>query len=101
MSFSLSDIKVMTLPQLTGGQDWRLLLAQDRPHHLLIWITRGQGRALLDGQRRGGGAHFYAVGPRCEPRRGGACASQPSPCCGGSCGCSPYDPAALHVSAGA
>jgi AraC family transcriptional activator of pobA len=57
MSFSLSDIKVMTLPQLTGGQDWRLLLAQDRPHHLLIWITRGQGRALLDGQRRGVGTH--------------------------------------------
>lgn len=57
MSLALSDIKVMTLPQLTGGQEWRLLLAQDRPHHLLIWITRGQGRALLDGQRRGVGTH--------------------------------------------
>ncbi|MGC1498012.1 MAG: AraC family transcriptional regulator [Sulfitobacter sp.] len=52
-----SDIKILTLPQLTGGQDWKLLLAHDRPHHLLIWITRGQGRILLDGQRRGLGMH--------------------------------------------
>ena len=57
MNFALSDIKVLTLPQLTGGQDWRLHLAQDRPHHLLIWVTRGQGRVLLDGQRRGVGTH--------------------------------------------
>lgn len=57
MNSALSDIKVMTLPQLSQGQDWRLLLAHDRPHHLLIWVTRGQGRALLDGQRRGVGTH--------------------------------------------
>ena len=51
------DIKILTLPQLTAGQDWKLQLAHDRPHHLLIWITRGQGRVLLDGQRRGLGVH--------------------------------------------
>lgn len=52
-----SDLKILTLPQLTGGQDWRLGLAHDRPEHLLFWITRGQGRLLLDGQRRGVGTH--------------------------------------------
>ena len=52
-----TDIIVRTLAQFSGGQDWRLGLAQDHPFHLLIWITRGQGRLLLDGQRRGLGPH--------------------------------------------
>ncbi len=57
MMMNYTDIKILTLTQLTGGQDWKLLLAHDRPHHLLVWITRGQGRVLLDGQRRGLGMH--------------------------------------------
>lgn len=57
MSSLTSDIHVCTLAQLSGGQDWRLQLAHDRPSHLLIWITRGQGRMLFDGLRRGLGAH--------------------------------------------
>lgn len=57
MTISPVDIKVMTLPQLSQGQEWRLLLAQDRAYHLLVWVTRGQGRILLDGQRRGVGTH--------------------------------------------
>lgn len=52
-----SQIQLLTLAQLSGGQDWRLALAHDRDHHLLIWITRGQGRLLLEGQRRGLGPH--------------------------------------------
>ena len=52
-----SDIRICTLAQLSGGQDWRLQLAHDRPDHLLIWVTRGQGRMLFDGLRRGLGAH--------------------------------------------
>lgn len=52
-----SQIQLLTLAQLSAGQDWRLTLAHDRDHHLLIWITRGQGRLLLDGQRRGLGPH--------------------------------------------
>lgn len=52
-----SAVKVLTLAQLTLGQDWRLSLCHDRPAHLLMWITRGQGRLQLDGQRRGVGAH--------------------------------------------
>lgn len=57
------DLKILTLPQVTGGQDWRLSLAHDRPENLLIWITRGQGRLLLDGQRRGVGTHNAIVVP--------------------------------------
>jgi AraC family transcriptional activator of pobA len=45
------------LPQLTGGAEWRLRLAHDRVDGLLFWITKGQGRLLLDGRRRGVGAH--------------------------------------------
>lgn len=63
MQIGLSDITVCTLAQLTGGQDWRLHLAHDNPHHLLIWITRGQGVVLLDGMRRGVGAHNVLLIP--------------------------------------
>lgn len=58
-----AELQVMTLPQLTVGQDWRLTLAHDREDDLLIWITRGQGRLLLDGQRRGIGTHNAIVIP--------------------------------------
>ncbi|MEP1767512.1 MAG: AraC family transcriptional regulator [Sulfitobacter sp.] len=48
---------IQTLAQFSGGDGWRLALAQDRPHHMLLWFTRGQGRILLDGRRRGLGPH--------------------------------------------
>lgn len=54
---SLAPIQVSTLTQLTASQDWRLSLAHDRASHLVIWITRGQGRMLLNGTRRGIGTH--------------------------------------------
>ncbi|MDG1169379.1 MAG: AraC family transcriptional regulator [Sulfitobacter sp.] len=57
MISGVTDIHIRSLNQLAQGQDWRLLLAHDVPHHLLLWITRGQGRVLLDGMRRGIGAH--------------------------------------------
>jgi AraC family transcriptional activator of pobA len=53
----VTDIHIASLGQFTAGQDWRLTLAHDHPVHLLIWITRGQGLLLLDGSRRGLGAH--------------------------------------------
>ncbi len=49
--------RLLSLSQLSKGQDWRLALAHDREDALLIWTTRGQGRLLLDGQRRGVGTH--------------------------------------------
>ncbi|MGJ8545333.1 MAG: AraC family transcriptional regulator [Sulfitobacter sp.] len=54
---SETEITLGTLQSLAKGEDWRLQLAHDRPYHLLIWITRGQGRLLLDGQRKGVGTH--------------------------------------------
>ncbi|UWR24167.1 AraC family transcriptional regulator [Sulfitobacter sp. S190] len=50
-------LRVRTLSQLTAGQDWRLNLAHDREVHMLLWLTRGQGLLMLDGQRRGLGPH--------------------------------------------
>ncbi|MEP4248923.1 helix-turn-helix transcriptional regulator [Tateyamaria sp.] len=54
---SLPPINVTTLAQLSGSQEWRLALAHDCAAHLVIWITRGQGRMLLNGTRRGVGTH--------------------------------------------
>ncbi|WP_299145750.1 AraC family transcriptional regulator [uncultured Tateyamaria sp.] len=54
---SLPPVQISTLAQLTSGQDWKLSLAHDRPAHMLIWLTRGQGRLLLNGTRRGVGTH--------------------------------------------
>ncbi len=50
-------LKIQTLAQLAGGDGWRLGLAHDRPYHSLFWFTRGQGRILLEGRRRGLGPH--------------------------------------------
>lgn len=49
--------RACTLAQLGEAGDWSLALAHDHPEHLLIWITRGQARALLDGAQRGVGVH--------------------------------------------
>lgn len=57
MHITPDDIQIHSIAQLSHGQDWRMQLAHDNPYHLLIWITRGQGRILLDGLRRGVGAH--------------------------------------------
>ena len=55
----------MTLAQLSKGADWRLALAHDRPDHILIWLTRGQGRVLLKGTRRGLTVNnFLSIPPR-------------------------------------
>lgn len=50
-------IRLVTLAQLATAGPWQLELAHDRGEDLLIWITRGQGVALLDGARRGIGVH--------------------------------------------
>jgi AraC family transcriptional activator of pobA len=54
---TLGTPRILSLSQISKGQDWRLTLAHDRADTLLIWTTRGQGRLLLDGQRRGVGTH--------------------------------------------
>ncbi len=53
----MEDLRLVTLAQLSKAGAWQLELAHDRAEHLLIWITRGQGVALIDGARRGIGTH--------------------------------------------
>ena len=53
----MPTVETTTIAQLSAGQDWRLRLVHDRDHHLLIWITRGQGVGILHGTRRGLGPH--------------------------------------------
>lgn len=53
----LSQIKVTTLATLTQGGTWALDQLHVRDHHILLWTTRGQGRLLLHGIRRGFGTH--------------------------------------------
>lgn len=53
----ITELTIQTLAQLAGNATWRLGLAHDRPYHTLFWFTRGQGRILLDGRRRGLGTH--------------------------------------------
>ncbi|MCH2095326.1 MAG: AraC family transcriptional regulator [Rhodobacteraceae bacterium] len=56
-------IACQSIAQVSKGEPWRLLLLHDRPTHALIWITRGQGRVILNGVRRGVGAHNALVIP--------------------------------------
>jgi AraC family transcriptional activator of pobA len=53
----VDEISVTPLQQLSALGSWQVSLAHHRDSHLLIWITRGQGLALLDGSRRGFSAH--------------------------------------------
>lgn len=43
--------------QLTRDGTWRMSLLHDRGEDLLLWVTRGQGRVVIDGTRRGLGAN--------------------------------------------
>ncbi len=49
--------RIMTISQWSRGAPWRLELPHTLPEHALIWITRGQARATIDGLRRGVGVH--------------------------------------------
>lgn len=50
-------IRLMTLAQLSRAGAWQVELVHDRPQALLLWITKGQGRILINGARRGIGTH--------------------------------------------
>lgn len=49
--------RLMTLAQWTGTAPWRAALPHGCARNVLVWITRGQGRVLLGGQRRGVSVH--------------------------------------------
>ncbi|MBN9886394.1 helix-turn-helix transcriptional regulator [Salipiger abyssi] len=46
--------RVVSLGQVSG---WQYRLLHDRAEHTLLWLTRGQGRVIVDGTRRGLGPH--------------------------------------------
>lgn len=56
-----SAVQIQTLAQISQRGSWQVDLAHAREYAMLIWITKGQGLALLDGRRRGVGLHnaFY------------------------------------------
>lgn len=55
--------QLKTLAQWAGTAPWRITLPHARDTHALIWITRGQGRCLLGGRRRGLSVHTAVVIP--------------------------------------
>jgi AraC family transcriptional activator of pobA len=61
-----SHIKVRLKPlaRMAALGSWQVDLAHSRPFPLLIWITKGQGLALLDGRRRGVGVNNVLHVPR-------------------------------------
>jgi AraC family transcriptional activator of pobA len=50
-------IRIGSIAQMARGASWRLEKLHSRDHHLLLWITRGQGRMILQGLRSGIGTH--------------------------------------------
>ncbi|WP_323764688.1 AraC family transcriptional regulator [Marinovum sp.] len=57
-------LQVATLAQLAPRGAWQASLPHGRDDHLLVWITRGQGRAMIRGIRRGIGANNVLYLPR-------------------------------------
>lgn len=52
-----ADIHAAPLASLSPDGAWQTALSHSRSDHLLIWITRGQGRMCLNGGQRGFGPH--------------------------------------------
>lgn len=50
-------IRVTTIAQLSRGAAWRMELQHSYDTDMILWITRGQGRGVLQGVRRGIGTH--------------------------------------------
>ena len=51
------NVTIMTFTQWSRGTDWRLALPHSEDNHALVWITKGQARATLEGVQRGLGIH--------------------------------------------
>ncbi len=54
---SSGPLEISPLLRLLSGGAWQVELAHDLDCHQVIWITRGQGRILMDGHCRGFGPH--------------------------------------------
>ncbi|MFU8863724.1 MAG: AraC family transcriptional regulator [Rhodobacterales bacterium] len=53
----VAGIRVGTIAQLARGTPWRLEHMHSHDHAIMLWITRGQGRMILQGLRSGIGTH--------------------------------------------
>lgn len=74
-----SDPHVAPLGHLFPDGAWQIELAHDRPEHVLLWITRGQGRALIAGHQLGFGpfsAIFIPAGELWSVELGRQCLGQ-------------------------
>lgn len=60
---SAGHARVFTLMEWARGAAWRLSQLHSSSDHRLFWITRGQGIAAIQGQRRGIGVHNALVIP--------------------------------------
>lgn len=54
---AVAGIRIGSIAQMARGAAWRLEHLHSCDHHLLLWITRGQGRMILQGLRSGIGTH--------------------------------------------
>lgn len=50
-------VRLSSLAQMLHPAEWQITLAHALPHHRLIWLTRGQGRAVIAGRQVGLGPH--------------------------------------------
>lgn len=59
--------RILTITQWAGGANWALELQHSCADHALIWQTRGQGRCVIEGIRRGFGVHTALAIPAGTP----------------------------------
>ena len=53
----VGGLRIGSIAQMARGASWRLEQLHSLDHHILLWITRGQGRMILQGLRSGIGTH--------------------------------------------
>lgn len=46
-------VRSLTLAQLSRNESWRVELPHARPVHLFVFLSKGQGRSIVQGRRRG------------------------------------------------
>ena len=56
-------IRIGSIAQMARGASWRLEQLHSNDHDILLWITRGQGRMILQGLRSGIGTHNVVFVP--------------------------------------
>ena len=55
--YSSTPQTVLTISQRASGAAWRMGLAHARPYHMLIWVTRGAARCIVDGHASAMSSH--------------------------------------------